>query len=62
MAPVAVTETLEWIRRHFLWGGDEAKWKIHWVSWDKVVASNSAGGLGVGSIRALNIGLIVKWW
>lgn len=43
-------------------GGDEDKFKIHLVSWNKIVASKSEGGLGVGSIRALNIGLIVKWW
>lgn len=59
---MTVTETLEKIRRRFLWGGDEEKRMIHWVSWDKVVASKSAGGLRVGSIRTLNISLIVKWW
>ena len=62
LAPLAVIEKLESIRRRFLWGGDEDKRKIHWVSWEKVIASKSAGGLGVGSIRALNVGLIVKWW
>ncbi|KAI3751226.1 hypothetical protein L2E82_22274 [Cichorium intybus] len=62
MAPVAVTDKLESIRRRFLWGGDEDKKKIHWVAWDKVLASKSAGGLGVGSIRALNVAMIVKWW
>nr|KAJ0191688.1 hypothetical protein LSAT_V11C800406980 [Lactuca sativa] len=61
-APVGVIEELEKIRRSFLWGGGEDKKKIHWVSWDKVLAANEAGGLGVGSIQALNIGLLVKWW
>ncbi|KAI3710195.1 hypothetical protein L2E82_39969 [Cichorium intybus] len=61
-APIAVTESLERIRRSFLWGGHEDKRPIHWVAWEKVTASKSAGGLGVGSIRSLNIGLIVKWW
>lgn len=27
-----------------------------------MVAPKSEGGLGVGSIRALNMSLIVKWW
>ncbi|KAI3509571.1 hypothetical protein L1887_24947 [Cichorium endivia] len=61
-APVTVTNKLENIRRRFLWGGEENKTKIHWVAWEKVLASKSAGGLGVGSIRALNVALIVKWW
>nr|KAJ0222802.1 hypothetical protein LSAT_V11C200073610 [Lactuca sativa] len=30
--------------------------------WEKVLATKSNGGLGVGSIKALNIGLLVKWW
>lgn len=62
MAPVAVTDELESIRISFLWGIDENKKKIHWVSRDKVVAPKSKGGLGVGSICALNMSLIVKWW
>nr|KAJ0204439.1 hypothetical protein LSAT_V11C500287950 [Lactuca sativa] len=61
-APISVIDTLEKIRRKFLWGGVEGKNKIHWVSWDKVTAPKECGGLGVGSIRALNVGLIVKWW
>lgn len=62
IAPVAVTDALEKIRRNFLWGVEYVKRKIHWVSWHKIVASKTNGGLGVGSIRALNIILIVKWW
>nr|KAJ0192616.1 hypothetical protein LSAT_V11C800391510 [Lactuca sativa] len=41
-APIGVIETLEKIRRRFLWGDN--------------------GGLGIGSIRALNIALMAKWW
>lgn len=36
--------------------------KIHWVSWDKIIASKESGGLGVGSLNAFNAALIVKWW
>lgn len=61
-APKGVLDSLEKLRRRFLWGGSENKKKIHWVSWKKVLASKNKGGLGVGSIYALNIGLIVKWW
>lgn len=38
----------------------DSKSKIHWVSWDKVVAPKEIGGIGVGSPRALNISLLVK--
>lgn len=60
--PTGVVETLEKVRRRFLWGGKEDKRKIHWVAWEKVIAPKESGGLGVGSIKALNLGLIVKWW
>lgn len=36
-APIGVIEKLENILRKFLWGGNEEKNKIHWVTWDKVV-------------------------
>ena len=45
-----------------LWGGDKEKKKIHWVSWEKVSAKKSDGGLGVAPIRSLNTGLLIKWW
>ncbi|KAL4565722.1 hypothetical protein LXL04_029825 [Taraxacum kok-saghyz] len=61
-APIAITEELEKIRRRFLWGGDKDKRKIHWVSWEKVTARKSDGGLGVSSIRNINTSLMVKWW
>ncbi|GKC40587.1 hypothetical protein Tco_1052971 [Tanacetum coccineum] len=35
--------------------------KIAWVSWSKVLASKSNGGLGVTSFYALNRGLLFKW-
>lgn len=62
VAPEGVVEKLEKIRRTFLWGGSEGKRCIYWVSWDKVIASKEDGGLGVSSIKSLNISLIMKWW
>ncbi|GJX56557.1 RNA-directed DNA polymerase, eukaryota, reverse transcriptase zinc-binding domain protein [Tanacetum coccineum] len=32
-----------------------------WVSWNKCLASKKLGGLGIGSISALNAGLLFKW-
>ncbi|CAI9271124.1 unnamed protein product [Lactuca saligna] len=34
---------------------------LHRISWDKVTASKNDGGLGIGSLKAHNIGLIMKW-
>lgn len=61
-APLGVVEELEKIRRTFLWGGCDDRKRIHWVSWEKVIAAKGDGGVGVGSIKALNIGLLIKWW
>lgn len=39
------------------------KKKIRWVAWERVIAPKCVGGLGLGSIKALNISLLVKlWW
>lgn len=62
VSPMGVLESLEKIRRQFLWGGDDNKYKIPWVSWGKVVTSKEKGGLGLGSLRAFNLAMIVKWW
>ncbi|XP_023729370.1 uncharacterized protein LOC111877058 [Lactuca sativa] len=62
VAPERVINTLEKIRRRFLWGGSEEQTKIHWVTWEKVIADKKLGGLGVGSLKALNTSLIVKWF
>nr|GFB01423.1 RNA-directed DNA polymerase, eukaryota, reverse transcriptase zinc-binding domain protein [Tanacetum cinerariifolium] len=35
--------------------------KSSWVSWNQVMASKDAGGLGVASLFALNRGLMFKW-
>lgn len=58
VAPKGVIEKLEKTRRKFLWGGNEDKSKIHWISWDKIIKSKKEDRLVVRSIRA--IGLIVK--
>lgn len=62
VSPTGVLESLEKIRRQFLWGGGDNKYKIPWVSWGKVVTSKEKGGLGLGSLRAFNLAMIVKWW
>nr|KAJ0188284.1 hypothetical protein LSAT_V11C900489440 [Lactuca sativa] len=62
VAPMGIINALEQIRRKFLWGDTENNKKIHWVTWEKVIEHKEAGGLGLGSLRDLNLSLIVKWW
>ncbi|KAD2805669.1 hypothetical protein E3N88_39046 [Mikania micrantha] len=58
-APITVIERLDKIRRAFLWEGAEKHTKIHW---DKVVKPKKQGGLGIGSLRDINVCLLAKWW
>lgn len=46
----------------FFWGGSSNKNKIPWVTWKKVLNSRDNVGLGIGSLRAFNYALLVKWW
>ncbi|PWA77709.1 RNA-directed DNA polymerase, eukaryota, Reverse transcriptase zinc-binding domain protein [Artemisia annua] len=34
---------------------------MSWVTWKKYLVSKKMGGLGIGSIFALNVGLLFKW-
>ncbi|GJU06616.1 RNA-directed DNA polymerase, eukaryota, reverse transcriptase zinc-binding domain protein [Tanacetum coccineum] len=61
MMPVTIQNKLEMMRNNFFIGGDESEKKMTWVSWKKCLVSKKLGGLGVGSIFALNIGLLFKW-
>nr|GEZ21480.1 RNA-directed DNA polymerase, eukaryota [Tanacetum cinerariifolium] len=58
MVPKAVLKSMESIRRNFFNGIRDGEKKIAWVSWSKVLASKSNGGLGVSSFYALNRGLL----
>lgn len=60
-APSYIIDELEKIRRRFLWGDLDDGKKIHWISWDKVLALKIEGSLGVVSRNAQKISLILKW-
>lgn len=42
--------SLEKIRKKFLWSGTNPSVKIHWLKWDRKMAPKEMGGLGVGSL------------
>nr|GEW66455.1 RNA-directed DNA polymerase, eukaryota, reverse transcriptase zinc-binding domain protein [Tanacetum cinerariifolium] len=51
-----------WKSRLLLIGFDDETNGISWVNWDSVFQSNESRGLGIGSLRAINLGLLGKWW
>ncbi|KAJ9544817.1 hypothetical protein OSB04_024524 [Centaurea solstitialis] len=54
-------DTWRMTRRHVFWGGTDDVRKICWLAWNKTIRDKSGGGLGIGSLRALNLALLVKW-
>ena len=62
-APENVIDAIEKLRRKFIWGvSDSGNSKICWAKWSTLIAPNKLGGLVVGSIKAANISLLIKWW
>ncbi|GJT68519.1 putative RNA-directed DNA polymerase [Tanacetum coccineum] len=60
-APSKVLQNLEKIRSRIFWGFKEGSKGISWVKWSKVCSNKSVGGLGVGSLKSMNLGLLGKW-
>ncbi|GJX57720.1 hypothetical protein Tco_0287617 [Tanacetum coccineum] len=60
-APSKVLQNLEKIRSRFFWGFKEGSKGISWAKWSKVCSNKSVGGLGVGSLKSMNLGLLGKW-
>nr|GEV68368.1 RNA-directed DNA polymerase, eukaryota, reverse transcriptase zinc-binding domain protein [Tanacetum cinerariifolium] len=59
--PLHVIRRMESIRNRFFNGIDVNEKKTSWFSWNKVLASNDKGGLGVSSFYAMNHALMFKW-
>ncbi|GKA71649.1 hypothetical protein Tco_0777788 [Tanacetum coccineum] len=60
-APDAVIKSLKSIWASFFWGASGDKRKLAWIKWSNILASLDKGGLGVGSIKAFNYSLLLKW-
>ncbi|GKD40096.1 reverse transcriptase domain, reverse transcriptase zinc-binding domain protein [Tanacetum coccineum] len=60
-APDAVIKALESICASFFWGASGDKRKLAWIKWSNILASLDKGGLGVGSLKAFNYSLLLKW-
>ena len=61
-APKKVLLTLESLRRRFFLGEVESSKRINWVAWNKTLRNKESGGLGIGSLHALNLAMLRKWW
>lgn len=59
--PSAMIKVLENLRARFFWGAMDKDRKIAWVKWEKVLNSKVKGGLGIGSLKAFNYALLLKW-
>ncbi|GMI64817.1 hypothetical protein HRI_000151000 [Hibiscus trionum] len=59
--PASVLKKLNSLMAKFLWGESNEKAKIHWVGWNQICSSKSAGGLGVVNLEILNKSLLGKW-
>ncbi|GJV69249.1 RNA-directed DNA polymerase, eukaryota [Tanacetum coccineum] len=59
--PVNIEKNLEAMRAKFFWGSTVDDKKIQWIKWKSVLTSKKYGGLGIGSLQALNLSLIQKW-
>lgn len=53
--PVGLCDEIEKRLRNFLWGDG-----IHLVSWDKVMKEKKEGGLGIRSLRSMNLAFLAK--
>ena len=58
----AVMESLDRIRRDFLWECHGDNKELHLVMWSEVIKPKSKGGLGLGSLENKNLALLAKWW
>lgn len=56
--PIIVLCSLESLRAQFFWGADIRERCMHWVGWEKALASRVKGGLGNGSLFAFNCAML----
>lgn len=58
--PVMIIMLLKALRATFFWGGYYIQRKIFWISWEMVLNSKDKCGLGVGSLKTLNLAILQK--
>ena len=61
VVPSGPRESMDRVRKGFLWSGDKDKKKYHLVKWETVCMPKEQGGLGILDLELMNISLISKW-
>lgn len=56
---ITMLNSLERMKASFFWGADLDDRRMHWVKWDRIVASRDDGGMGVWSVFAYNRALLL---
>ncbi|GJY93981.1 RNA-directed DNA polymerase, eukaryota, reverse transcriptase zinc-binding domain protein [Tanacetum coccineum] len=56
-----VVKSLKSLRASFFWGSSEDSKKHAWVKLSNILASLDKGGLGVSSLKAFTMSLLLKW-
>ncbi|GJV09941.1 putative reverse transcriptase domain-containing protein [Tanacetum coccineum] len=59
--PKTVVKSLKSLRASFFQGSSEDSKKLAWVKWSNILASLDKGGIGVGSLKAFNMSLLLMW-
>jgi hypothetical protein len=62
LLPKSIINDMDKVRRTFFWQGGHAKRKYHLVKWIKVCKCKKKGGLGIKSLKKMNLSLLCKWW
>lgn len=60
--PVNIRQSIDRIRKRFLWSGTNTNKKYHLVAWDQICLNKNQGGLGILNLEKMNISLLAKWW
>ena len=60
LMPANVSNSIDALRRNFLWQGSEDK-KFFLVKWKELMVSKNTGGLGIRNMRKQNQSLMMKW-
>ena len=58
--PKSLCEDLTSMIRNFWWGQRIDKRKIAWMSWEKLCAPKSCGGMGFKKLKEFNLALLAK--
>ena len=59
--PEGVLQTIDGLRRNFLWSSGDTGRGPHLVNWEAVCTAKTKGGLGVKDLRWMNVALLGKW-